>query len=442
MYVRVFLSYPPQGRAERIVEQLLLWIVTEPNRQSVFRLVQVFLSCVVKFLKPVHVLDMVLAHWHRAASLPHDEATRARSGVSLFLGEWLALQYGDLAEGDALRRIEDFLKGVDDTFRSAILAKVHQRAHLAAPSTRIVDDASAHYARLEPGRFGFLDLKPRLIAEQWTLLDLHNFRLIQRRDFLTPNSTSASAAAVTQPTSNGAQPSSAGSYTPRAGESAWDRMLRRAAMFSRWVASEIVQHAALAQRVEVMRRFVLLALAFLELNNFNGVMSVWGGLNGTAVHRLQRTKRALPKKERELWAALASKLSEAQNFGQLRKAMERQAERGEPLVPWFELINKLRNWADNYNDYITQTSAFGARAGEQPLLNFGKMYIIGEQMLAFDRYQRVNESVYLDDVEGPGAAVRSYLQHLPTFADDVLWRLSTQCEPDHTGLEKEAEVRK
>lgn len=227
--------------------------------------------------------------------------------------------------------------------------------------------------------------------------------------------------------------------TPR-GESAWERMLRRAAMFSRWVASEIVQHAALARRVEVMRRFVLVALAFLELNNFNGVMSVWGGLNGTAVHRLQRTKKALPKKERELWAALASKLSEAQNFGQLRKALERQAERGEPLVPWFELINKLRNWADNYNDYITQTSAFSARAGDAPLLNFGKMYIIGEQMLAFDRYQRVNEAVFLgnpssaQDERSGEAAIRSYLEHLPTFSDDVLWRLSTQCEPDQTGL--------
>lgn len=90
----------------------------------------------------------------------------------------------------------------------------------------------------------------------------------------------------------------------------------------------------------------------------------------TSVHRLHKTKKALPKKVSDMWNALSEKLSEAQNFGQLRKAMDKQADRGEPLIPWFELLNKLRNWADNYNDYITQQST----KSKTPLLNFGKMY--------------------------------------------------------------------
>lgn len=158
-----------------------------------------------------------------------------------------------------------------------------------------------------------------------------------------------------------------------------------------------------------------------------------GGLNGTAVHRLARTRKALPKKIAELWSALQAKLSEAQNFGQLRKTMERQAACGEPLVPWFELINKLRNWADNYNDYITANNTAG-----NSLLNFGKMYLIGEQMQAFDRYQKANEAVDLsyDESNATDSAIRAFLEHLPTFPDDVLWKLSTQCEPNYSGLSK------
>lgn len=111
--------------------------------------------------------------------------------------------------------------------------------------------------------------------------------------------------------------------------------------------------------------------------------------------------------------------------------MERQAACGEPLVPWFELINKLRNWADNYNDYITANSSAG-----NSLLNFGKMYLIGEQMQSFDRYQKANEAVdlSLDESNATDSAIHAFLEHLPTFPDDVLWKLSTQCEPNHSGL--------
>jgi len=186
-----------------------------------------------------------------------------------------------------------------------------------------------------------------------------------------------------------------------------------------------------------MKKFVQVALSFLELHNFNGLMSVWGGLNTTAVHRLSKTKKALPKKTQEIWQTLQTKLSEAQNFGQLRKTIEREVARGEPVVPWFELLVKLRNWADNYSDFITQQAAKEKTSpAPTPLLNFGKMYIVGEQQVAFDRYLKTLEAVDVSqgDDDTVGAAVRTYLDHLPCFPDDVLWKYSTLCEPDQSGL--------
>jgi hypothetical protein len=40
--------------------------------------------------------------------------------------------------------------------------------------------------KLVPGKFGFLDLKPKLIADQWTLLDLINFQKIKTIEFIQP----------------------------------------------------------------------------------------------------------------------------------------------------------------------------------------------------------------------------------------------------------------
>jgi len=56
-----------------------------------------------------------------------------------------------------------------------------------------------------------LSIKPSRIAEQWTLLDLLNFMSIKKGDFLKDNSGH------------------------------WERMLKRAAMLTRWIASEIVE---------------------------------------------------------------------------------------------------------------------------------------------------------------------------------------------------------
>jgi len=55
-----------------------------------------------------------------------------------------------------------------------------------------------------------LHIKPSRIAEQWTLIDLRNFMSIKKGEFLK-----------------------LGTH--------WERMIKRSVMFTRWVASEIVE---------------------------------------------------------------------------------------------------------------------------------------------------------------------------------------------------------
>jgi len=97
-------------------------------------------------------------------------------------------------------------------------------------------------------------------------------------------------------------------------------MLKRGALLSRWVASEVVQNVQTSKRVEVMRRFVNVIIRFLENNNFNGAMCIWGGLNTVSVHRLTKTKKKLSKQILEIWNALEKKFSEENNFGAVRKS--------------------------------------------------------------------------------------------------------------------------
>jgi len=174
-----------------------------------------------------------------------------------------------------------------------------------------------------------------------------------------------------------------------------------------------------------MRRFITVIMRFLENNNFNGAMCIWGGLNTYSVLRLSKTKKRLPKQTSEIWAALESKLSEENNFVKVRKASKNKLANGEPVVPWFELINKARNSACEYDDFLPTLSP-----SDPHLLNFSKMQLLGEQIISFEKFKQSIENIDLfhEDDNKVDSIIRTYLEHLPTYPDEVLYKMSCRCE--------------
>eukprot|EP01125_Pyxidicula_operculata_P008816 TRINITY_DN2925_c0_g2_i3.p1 TRINITY_DN2925_c0_g2~~TRINITY_DN2925_c0_g2_i3.p1 ORF type:complete len:515 (+),score=103.27 TRINITY_DN2925_c0_g2_i3:256-1800(+) len=413
------------GTIEKIVSQLLEWLITDYQRNDIFRLVNIFLCGYKRYYTPEYLLQLLIDFWSEEGDKPDEDIKRMRTSIVVFLSYWFEIQFSDFSESPQL--LETFMKNMTSEYRKPLISKI-QSVHKVKPRPiEVLFDSSkdSKQSKLEPGKFGLLDLKPQQIADQWTILDMKNFLSIKREEFMKVEKDCVN----------------------------WDRMMRRAAMLTRWVASEIVQVVERPKRVEVMRRFVLLAWALLENKNFNGLMCVWGGLNTVAVHRLTKTKKRLPKQVLDVWAALEEKLSEAQNFGRLRKAIQKQLQNSEPTVPWFELINKLRNWADQYDDFIsvpgstssasaTTTTTSGSVVSTPrktmynivttgPLINFSKLTLLGDQLTTFEKYKKNLEKVDLSmDGSKTDAIVRSYLEHLPTYDDDVLWKFSHQCEPD------------
>jgi len=134
-------------------------------------------------------------------------------------------------------------------------------------------------------------------------------------------------------------------------------------------------------------------------------------------------------KTQGVWSALEFRLSERDDFGQLRGIIAKQFKKCEPLVPWFELIDKHRNFTDQYEDII--------RVPKDPnvYINFTKLYTLGEQLLTLEGYQKLIASVQLNLVSKNRRAeqfisnIQNYLRHLPTFTEETLWKFSLQCEP-------------
>eukprot|EP01127_Copromyxa_protea_P020437 TRINITY_DN6844_c0_g1_i2.p1 TRINITY_DN6844_c0_g1~~TRINITY_DN6844_c0_g1_i2.p1 ORF type:complete len:564 (+),score=83.30 TRINITY_DN6844_c0_g1_i2:244-1935(+) len=408
------------GNLQNIVLQLLDWLLTEANRKDIFRLVRIFITCYRKFFEPWDLLEILINLWH--SEIPPDEneneyKARTWSGVMLFLSEWIDAQYSDFSDPATFNELEAFVAEMPSNIRKPIISKIQNSMKPKVKDTFCLFEPTKDL-KLVPGRFDLSDLKPNQIADQWTLLDFKNFSQIQRSDFL--------------------------SSTP---SEHWNLMIKRSSVFTLWVASEIVQNLNITKRIEVIKKMVQIGMRFLENGNFNGLMCTWGGLNSVYVHRLKKTRKKMPKQISEIWKSLDTKLSEEGNFRYLRNAMEKLVKSKEPMVPWFELVKKMRERLDEYEDFLLESEPKPSEKQEksevtekneksekqtqdQRVINFAKIFLIGEQILNFEEIQENNSCLNLENPQDSQAdiLIRNFLEHLPTYDHEVLWKFSHQCE--------------
>lgn len=100
---------------------------------------------------------------------------------------------------------------------------------------------------------------------------------------------------------------------------------------SNWVASCVLARAGLEERVEAYTHMVDLGYACFELGNFNAMQEVVAGLELSAVHRLRRTKEALPAKQVGKLETLATLCSTDANRKAYRQALN---EATPPCIPY------------------------------------------------------------------------------------------------------------
>lgn len=86
-----------------------------------------------------------------------------------------------------------------------------------------------------------------------------------------------------------------------------------------WVATQIVTCPQVKHRIRLMSSLIQLAKALEQLNNFNGVMAVLGGLNSTAVHRLKFTFEGLSDEDKSTLKHLSELMDNHGSFANYRK---------------------------------------------------------------------------------------------------------------------------
>jgi len=244
---------------------------------------------------------------------------------------------------------------------------------------------------LEPGKFDFVDLDPLDVAQQLTAIEFDTFKQIQESELYKLAWKGENRLKVSPNVC---------------------KLFERFNTVSYWVATEIVMQTMLKDRVNTLKKFIIVAEHLRDMNNFNGVMEIIAGINMWSVTRLKNTWEQLPKPQQDAVEKLNDLMSTQTNYKNYRAAIKNARL---PVLPYLGIyLRDLTFIAENPDLYDK----------EKGLFNFEKLKMIGGVVTELKRFQLADYVLERNDV------LQEYLTKLLTLPEEMLFKHSQLCEPN------------
>lgn len=187
------------------------------------------------------------------------------------------------------------------------------------------------------------------------------------------------------------------------------KMIERFNFISNWVAYMIVSRKMLADRINCVSKFIEIAVCLRELNNFNGLLSIIGGLNNSAVHRLKKTREGVPANLQQQFEELCAVMKSANSYKSYREVLHSICP---PVVPYVGIYLQDLTFINDGNPNTIEG-----------LINFRKRELIYRVIEEFQQYQQVSYTIPLD------LNLKTYFASMLKTSEDKLFELSYQAEP-------------
>lgn len=237
----------------------------------------------------------------------------------------------------------------------------------------------------------FNNLRPTELADQLTFLEYKTFRRITLTDF-------KNYAALTTLKES-------------------PKLERSIALFnglSQWIQCLVLSKATPQQRASVIVKFVEVAKVLRQLNNFNTLMAVVGGLTHSCLARLTMTNSFIPKETQELLKEYTELLSSSCNFSNYRRALHRA--KGGFRIPILGVHLK---------DLILLNTALPDRI-DSILINFRKMVQLS---FIFSELMQLQNNSALPIIPNLDLVNTIRLALDMQYTEDEIYELSLACEP-------------
>jgi hypothetical protein len=228
-----------------------------------------------------------------------------------------------------------------------------------------------------------VELDMRELAEHLTACDWRTFRRIRMFEFLVQ------------------------SWNGEQRETAAPNLLSLVNTFNRmtnWIATEILLTPDSEQRAHVIERFIDLAQAFRQLNNFHGLVQVFAALNLLCVQKLTVTWQSVSRKHIDTVRSLEQLLDSQHNWQQYRRLVE--SIDSAPFIP-FEgvFLSDITGIQENVDEVDGQ-------------INVDKLTMLGRAFQVIKRSQLCGYPLQINQT------LSAFIENTTVLDEDQLWQLS------------------
>jgi hypothetical protein len=185
---------------------------------------------------------------------------------------------------------------------------------------------------------------------------------------------------------------------------------------SYWIAGQLVMTQDATQRGNVLKAAIKLADALFELRNYDGLFSIYLGLNLASTSRLKKTWALADGKQAITWERLSAFCSHEHNHKAYRTALKNAEP---PALPYMAIYTADLTHIEDGNDDRTPDDK----------INFEKMRMIAAVWRDIARFQSARHAYCYR----PIAEIQTWFADAPLLNDDELYKLSLVVEPRAAG---------
>ncbi|OAD00051.1 hypothetical protein MUCCIDRAFT_153874 [Mucor lusitanicus CBS 277.49] len=167
-------------------------------------------------------------------------------------------------------------------------------------------------------------------------------------------------------------------------------MIQRSTQITSWVSDTILNEADTKKRAQVLKYWIKVGDACLQLNNYNTLMAIRSALDSTSIARLRKTWDYMSMKYKAMWEPIYRATDSQRNFAEYRQRLKTTIA---PCLPFLGVYLTDMTFIDDGN------ADHRMSPGGKQLINFDKYIKVTRILNEIDQFQISYKLFEVDEIQ-------------------------------------------